>query len=318
MKKKFSWGFFLFDIGALCASFLIAIYYKDRAFNNYLPRLLLPFLIMFVFWVIVSSIAGKYQILSFSKARKIFNPILQANITVMAFAATFMYIFQNTNFSRIIVFGTFTLVTGLELAIAFAYFAVANARTISDDIDFVEPSEHEKLTGREKILLAESGVGVLNFCRKETVLNDSSTLLVDTSNPVNICAHGDTRFSSIINIKPINLTINPKSFLKTISDCLNPECLYIGCFESEKLRMQRFIRTYTPLFFIFFYLIDLFLNRMLPPYKTNSWIYLALTTGKNRNITEQEFREMLDGSGFKIEKEKEIDGLLYFTARKKA
>lgn len=337
MKKIISLNAIL-DILILAGAFLIFIWIKPASKRIYLPLYIKPFLGFLFLWLVVSFVAQKYSLSEQYKQEKAIFHIFITNAIITGIVSLLMFAFQTFFFSRLIVFGTIALATFLEVIIvslqqywfqAKESVDVSSAYQEFSDIIALEP----ELKKRKRTKHAEIDIPEMEISIKQGIIEESSekvyeyiSRLIDIENSKNTILSTTTRFNivklpqknyqAIINLKRINDIDYINHFFEAVSAKLDYKGYFIGCVETTMLRKKRLLKKFPPILNRIYYFFDYFLKRVFPKFPITKQIYNLLTRKQNQVISEPETYGRLYSCGFEVIGGQEINGMLYFTAKK--
>lgn len=153
------------------------------------------------------------------------------------------------------------------------------------------------------------------FITKQVKLEDN-VFLAFTNAPFNIDLLNRIQYKHIVNLKRLNDTRYLNDFFRSTNAKLPLGGLYINFAETFASRKQRILKALpNPLNWIH-YFIDTSWTRVASKLKLTKDIYFSLTNGKDRSLSRTEILGRLYYCGFEVLEEKQIDGYLYFIARK--
>src|SRR5512133_2453675 len=216
-KRRFLVYTFSADILILALSFILMTLLKPSGIRQYIPSHAPFFLVLALFWVIVSLLSGKIGSGQIVNLRTLLYHVITSNIVATSIAAMLMFAFRDLGFSRTVVFGTALTATFLELAAGTLWISFGKAALQVPDP--VVPSEREMVArshprnGAEyetdPFLVARLAQGVVPeraaaLAAMVSPAQSSRLSVVSTSAVLNIhnLAAGD--YSCIINLRPMN------------------------------------------------------------------------------------------------------------------
>ncbi len=120
-----------------------------------------------------------------------------------------------------------------------------------------------------------------------------------------------------MNLHELNDIRRINNYLITVSSCLIEGGIFIGKFETNKLRRHRFECTYPFYLARFLYFVDILWRRVTPKLPFLKKIYFFISQGRNRALSMAEGLGRLYFCGFDILNIKEYEHFLYFIATKK-
>jgi lipopolysaccharide/colanic/teichoic acid biosynthesis glycosyltransferase len=142
------------------------------------------------------------------------------------------------------------------------------------------------------------------------------TLVIDTSTPFNITAQPPDYYQCVVNLRRINDFKRINKFFEAINSILPLNGLYINCVQTNTLKKRRIMEKYPPVLNYIYYICYFIFMRIFPKLPVTKNIYFWITNGYHRAISRAEALGRLYSCGFEVLNETEVDGLLYFTARK--
>ncbi len=330
--------YILVDLLVVAASYLLSVWIKaGTLFTNYMdPRYLHPFLIFLGVWVVISFAAGKYAFEKYGRYRRVITSILSSNFIILGTASLLIYFFNTFYFSRLLVLGTLIIATGIELILGIFYYHMRVAKDLEGPVDheYLALQKH-KHNGNATILKKEAeplqplpgplasminreaGPAAVRFINDHNRHDGREILLLFTTNPFNIISQANGHHKYIINLRRINDIRFVNKFFETVNEHLPGNGRYTCCVETKDLRKQRLFNKYPfPVNYLFYYLIDFPVKRVMPKLKITKGLYFNLTRGQNRVITRAETLGRLISCGFEIIDEEYIGNLCYITSEK--
>ena len=122
---------------------------------------------------------------------------------------------------------------------------------------------------------------------------------------------------NIVCLKRLNDFRYLNKFIEGSNGVLANDGFFIGNLETLSIRKENILKRFPkPLNYIHYY-VDFILKRVLPKLHLTKKLYFSLTNGKNRVISEIEIMGRLYSCGFELLDHEEINGILWFIARKK-
>ena len=325
-----------FDILAVSLAFFIMIWIKPATVRIYLPTYIYPFFVFLFLWIIISLITRKYSAPERYKLSRALLLIITTNLIISGIVALAMYVFRSEFYSRLVVIGTISIASLLELFFALCDYYICNANNGPDTSRVFET--YQKIVGRDKVypkikicpkefthdpvpknikdtIVEESSIDVFHFLADNIDLNIPNYLLLSTTTQFNVDKLPETYFN-LVNLKRINDIRFINKFFESVNKKLLDSGFFIGCVETKDQRKKRLLKKYPPVLNRIYYFFDFILKRVFPKFNLTKRIYFFLTRGQNRVISKAETFGRLYSCGFKIVNETEIHGNLYFVARK--
>ena len=177
-------------------------------------------------------------------------------------------------------------------------------------------AKEEALAAREQALLVEIRENVFNYIFSYARIESENTLIVNTTSRFNITTQFKPQFESIVNLKRINDVRYINKFFEAANSKLPVGGLLIDHVETKNLRKKRILKKYPKGINFIYYFLDFILKRVFPKFSITKKIYFLITRGNNRVLTKAETFGRLYSCGFEIISEKNLNGHLYFVARK--
>lgn len=283
----------LIDLFILSAFFGLFLWLKPATLRHYVPHFSEPYLYFTLLWVGVSFVTGKYTILAKKEIEKVLFPIVASSAISIAAVSVAMYSFQNTSYSRMVVLGTILAATVIEIFLANLYYF------------HTFKNEFAKIADTRAIVLP---AWVSSDVLKNAIVLKTSSWVTVASLPY--------KYERIINSERLNRVRNINSLLESVNERLVDGGVYIGCVETIEQRVFRLLSKFTPAFISLVYVADFLFHRVLPKIGITSKSYFAVTRGYANVLSKAETFGRLCYCGFEIADEWEIDGLLYFSAKK--
>jgi lipopolysaccharide/colanic/teichoic acid biosynthesis glycosyltransferase len=332
--------YLLVDILVVTAVFFFFIWIKPGTKRFYLPTYFPPFLFFLFLWVAVSISIDKYRLDRKESLRDILFPIIAGDMIIFGAVLALMFAFREFSFSRMIVFGTMVFSTLAELVLGYAFYynrrLSRNAEKI--DVDTTEmlkvlAEEHHRngsfqKTARETliteavaplqkdVIIREAGEKVFDYVCGQMENRECRKLVISTSTPFNITAQPPEYYQCVINLRKINDFKRVNKFFEAVNSILPHHGIYVNCVQTNHLKKKRILSKYPPVLNWIYYCFYFVFMRIFPKLPVTKNIYFWITNGYHRAISRAEALGRLYSCGFEVLDEKEIDGQLYFTARK--
>lgn len=345
MQKKQSYFIFIiFDFLFVIGSFLLMVWYKPASLRIYLPAYFRPFLAFWITWMLISLLGGKYTLNRKKTLVDLLTPVLRIALTTVLLISISVYVFDYYHFSRLIVFGTILLSTGLNVLFIIFYYLHRKAR-ISDEFStsiFNPPTEidtehpllvHGKIEQEDQIkkpkipflpLLREkylsNNIRLFQFLHSNLALDlmdGIRSFVLNTSDNSSVENLEDKSQQFLLNLHRLNDHRRVNKYFILINQKLRYNGVFVSCADTLGIRFDRIFKKYPVYFAWFCYSVDALFRRVFPKLPVFKEIYFALTRGRNRLISKAELLGRLSFCGFDIEAIQEIEGKLYFIAIKK-
>lgn len=338
-KRNFRVLTTLLDIGILAVSFLFMVWLKPASASQYLPSHMDFFVILAIFWIIVSLAAGKMHRGKIVNLRSLFTRTIISNVISLSVASLFILGLELGGHSRFVMFGTALTATILELLAGIVFVAMKKAswqdyqpvkdyKTIralteeeivgeSDTCKMCDEAENLVSAELKEALVAECGPeisnGILNIARGR--LNGHSRIMATTTE-FNIAALPEKDYKYLINLRRINDIKDLDHFFDTVNKKIRPGGYFMCCVETKDLRKRRLLKKYPPVLNYMYYTADFIVKRAFPKLRITRWLYLVLTKGNNVVISRAEALGRMVRAGFSISNESFINGHMYIEGRK--
>lgn len=329
------------DIIIVFFSFLFFAWIKPGTRSYYIPYYINSFYIFAGVWLIVSLVIDKFNISKKERLKDLYVPIIIANTTLVAIITTLIYYFHLFNYSRLIVFGTILLSTGLEMLVTYLYYydklitreaeitekieerIVEEEKELRQKMPFPEPPPIEEYFDLTKIpphirdlITSETSGAVFEFISRYIDLSGQNVAIVSTTTSFNIGNLEPGKYRAIVNLKRSNDIRRVNKFFETINARLPAGGKFIGCAETYWQRRERLVKGVPPVISHIFLFFDFIYKRVFPKLFLIKNIYFAITHGRRRVLSLAETLGRLVSCGFDIIHFEEIDHLIYFVVKK--
>jgi lipopolysaccharide/colanic/teichoic acid biosynthesis glycosyltransferase len=323
--------FALFDTLLVIAGTLFILYYhdgeQDISRSHQLAYISFPIL-----WLTLSALTRKFRLGEHVNHRRVLSSVLFSNFVILAVIAILAVLFRITHFSRLVLFGTVSLITLFELVAGMIYVAIQQSVFLKDWIGLEIPVQQSlNLTPvpppdlvslpqnfemvRESIV-EESGKEAFDWISRQLDITDPHHLILSTDTRFNILNHPAGFYTGLVNLQRVNNLRRINKFFETVNAKLPTGGLYLGCGETYWLRKQRILAKFPPGINWVVYTIDFFLYRVFPKLALTNKVYFLITRGRKRVISRTEVLGRLYSCGFEVLEEKPVGNLLYWKARK--
>jgi len=329
-NRRFRIYNFSADIIILTVSFLFMIWLKPAGMKSYIPSHLPVFIILAIFWVVVSMINGKIGRGQIVNIRSLFYRVLSSNIIAVSVAALLMYSLREVSYSRTVVLGTALTATILELVAGTLWIAFGKAV-----VQVAEPavlSEREMVARshpvNEKGIIADPSLearlqeGCSQACAKAlasmvSMAETSRLAVVSTTESFNIRSLAEGDYTCIINLKVMNAIKRIDEFLDSANIRLTGDGVYICVVETLEQRSRRLKKKLTPWLYYFLLPGDFLFWRVMPRLRLTRGLWQFFTGGANPHLSRAEILGRLCRAGFTIRQEMFTGNLLCIKAERK-
>lgn len=325
-------GLIITDVLLLTTAYFFMAYVKSGP--TYLSgSYLIGFGITVLIWVFSSFYLKKYHPHKDEKVLFMIRIVIYPNLLTVALLSFIIYAFGTTFFSRLMVFGTLGIATGLELIVFGLYTYAIRSQAIDDALAFLEqpPTQQDKRRMAEAVehtkyletqlflkeaIAEECGPLVADYLALHANLGAPKTLMLSTTTRFNVLKQPDKEYNTIINLKRVNDIQYLNKFFESVNHKLPPNGLFFGCAETKDQRKRRILAKFPPLLNWIAYTLDFMLKRVFPKFKPTKRIYFLLTRGNNRVLSKAEILGRLYSCGFEVVDDQFVNGFFVFHARR--
>ena len=330
-KRRFRVYTITADILILALSFIVMTWLKPAGMKTYVPSHAPFFLVLALFWVIVSLLSGKIGSGQIVNLRTLLYHVITANIIATSIAAMLMYAFRDLGFSRTVVFGTALTATFLELTAGSLWISFRKAalqvpdQVIPSEREMVARSHHRNGVGYDPDpdLIARLAPGATPersaaLASMVSPAQSSRLSVVSTAEVFNIqnLAPGD--YTCIINLRPMNAIRGLDTFLDEVNVRLTGDGIYICCVETMQQRSRRLRNKLTPVIYYAVAPVDFLLKRVIPRLRITRGMWQFFTHSANPPLSRAEALGRLCRAGFAIRQEKFAGNLLLIKAERRS
>ena len=338
MIRRQTLVYFILDVLVVTIAFLIFIWIKPASRRFYLPYYFPPFVFFLSLWIVVSISIDKYRLHKKQTLRDILFPVFVGDFIIFTSVVFLIVLFQQFEYSRLIVFGTLGLSFLAEVFLAYVYYYNRKLSRDAEHFDtftqtwikvkagLVDQEEAESilvarpeksvLQLNRELVIREAGEDVFRFIEKSINLEHQRTLVVSTTNTFNILSQPEGHFEAIVNLYNINDFKRINKFFEAVNSRLPQYGLYINSVLTNKIRKQQIMKKYPPVLNGIFYFFHFIFMRVFPKLPVTKRFYFWVTNGYNRAISKAEAFGRLYSCGFELIDSEQIGNRLYFVARK--
>ena len=124
-------------------------------------------------------------------------------------------------------------------------------------------------------------------------------------------------YHNIACVQKFNVILNIDNFLQRVNNSLTQKGTLIGTIQTNQLRKENHRFKRVPLLGHVVEVLEFVFHRIFPKINGLKQLYFSITQGKAQHISKAEILGRIIKSGFQIKEiEENIDGLMYFVARK--
>lgn len=331
MRSKTS-RYVLIDIIIVSLVFSLFLLMRTEPFMVAVNNYLYSFLIFLGIWLIISLVSNKFNFDREKDLTMIIRQIIIGNLLILGTATTLMFLVRVDYYSRMVLFGTISATTLVELIWGTLIYYIHNAVT-EPPVLGTEQLPHKRSSlrralspriltkkvdfkTREDAILVEIDQDAYNYIFSYADIESVETLIISTTTRFNIDTQLKEKFKAIVNLKRLNDIRYVNKFFESANGRLPVGGLFIDFVETKELRKKRILSKYPPVINYVLYTFDYIIKRILPKFALTKGIYFFLTRGQNRVFSKAEVFGRLYSCGFEIISEKLVNRHLYFVAQK--
>jgi lipopolysaccharide/colanic/teichoic acid biosynthesis glycosyltransferase len=342
---------FSFSLVFLTIEFIILTWLTFYSFLNYdftdysIKQKILFIIILYTIWFVNSSFNRHSDVAEGST----FSRIVWNHVTsyIMLFLIVSSMVFLLTlpiEIKKIVIYNVaiFSLWSFVALIVYYLYrrspkidnvtFGLLNATEFPEEF-YSDDNPNEEtfkktavLTDRFKLLRAQlkniylkKFPSVFNFLDTNLLLNRydiSNCVILRSADVYNVEVLPDDSVEMYINLHELNDIKRINEYLIQINKRLKQNGYFIGRFQSNHLKYEQFHSRYPFYLANFYYSLDFLWKRVFPKMPFLKKIYQFVSKGKNRALSMAEGLGRLYYCGFQVKTIQEVDGFLYFIAKK--
>jgi lipopolysaccharide/colanic/teichoic acid biosynthesis glycosyltransferase len=338
--NSFSLHLLFYDFLLMVASYYLTNLVKRGTLSlpdNYDAILLL----ISALWLVSAVFTRKFNKQKYRNYYYAFAPYIKSFIIMTAAMALIVFTFRLFHFSRFQLFGTLGLMVILEAIFYYLYFISGKDRAKKGDIETVD--EIKAILRQEELPLEidlklkrdHQLVNPVGNKLKEKYLSDnpelykfifdnlkveaidiSDTIVVNTHNLYNIQTIDDHQITLLINLHRLNdfRWLN-RYFLEVHKKIYNGG-YFIGCADTIATHKRKIFKKFPKIFAQPIYIVNFFINRILPKLPGIKRVYFFITKGRNRDLSRAEILGRLYFCGYKVVAENEIADRYYFIVQR--
>jgi len=338
--KNFSLFRFVTDISLVGLSFFVLNFYK-RSTLELSPIYEELFLVVFALWVITSLFTKKYERIKTRNYYYAIAPYVKSFALTIALSSVIVFAFRMFFYSRLQIFGTFALTFIIESFVLYIYYKFKSQTSSEHDIETIQevhqlieqenlPFELDKIQSmRNRDIVSVKEKLKTKFLKKypkqfkfinEYInllkIDEMDTCVLNTHTMYNIQTIEDHTVSLFINLHKINdIRYLNRYFLEIHRKIYNGGFL-VGKVDTIVTHRTTFYKKFSKTIAQIMYPVYFLIKRVFPKLPGIQKIYFLITNGRNRALSKAETLGRLYFCGFRIIKEEEIDGSLYFIAQR--
>lgn len=327
-SSKTNYYYLITDQVILSVVFFVIQWYLSGPINLNLPKYIFPFVGFNAVWIIVGLVINKYYIINGHRFPKKAVLITVSDLFAIIIALIIFKLFNPGNISFRLFLGLGCATYILEIFVVMLLYIFK--RSVKIDWDDNQPGlpKHEEVSGTFSVLneeiqhkvrdtiLEESGENVLAFLQKKADLKSSGNMVLLATDCGCLLQLKKENYNTLINLRRVNDIPFINKFFSAVNSKLPFGGKFIGCIETLEIRKHRLLKKIPfPVNYVF-YFFDFLLNRLASKLQLTKDFYFYVTSGYSQVISKAEVFGRLYACGFKVMEEREIDGQLYFIAKK--
>ncbi|MBM3405146.1 MAG: sugar transferase [Bacteroidetes bacterium] len=327
------------DIGVVLFSYLVFAWIKPGTKNRFILEYYPSLLVFLGIWIFVSLMISKYNFSKKTRLQDVEIPIIISNFTILSVVSILIY-FLDVFYSRMVVFGTVLLSTGIEMLLVYIYHSFEFSTEIETEMSVIgttpakeaipaakvvsilkpevpdKPEEKVDATAIASAIVEEVGEEPLAYISRFIDLESARNIFVSTTTRFNIKRLAGDHYYALINLKRINDIQRINKFFETVNSKLPDGGVFIDWAETNALRKKKILNHFPVVLNYIVYSIDFLFRRVFPKMAITQKVYFFLTKGRNRALSRAESLGRLYSCGFEVVDETTIEDHLYFVARK--
>lgn len=305
LQQRISWRLLFADFVLLNASFFVVNYFK-RGSVNLKPGYGLLLIVIYGVWFLASLATRKFDK---DSAHNIFSALtycIKSMALMTVTMAALVYALRLQYFSRMQIFGTFSILFFFEIFLYVFYVITKKERASKTDIESIEEAksffEQEKLVS--DIEHDDAGFIPENPVRNslETALDffnpwlfkfidkfidllkidKNNTRILSTGDLNNLRTSDENTVSLIVNLYKLNHFRKVNQYFLEVYRKLKPSGYFIGKVSTIHSYKEKVKERYPKYFSEVFYTLHFIFFRIFPKLPFTRQIYFALTLGRNR------------------------------------
>ena len=284
----------------------------------------------------VAMLFDKYNFGRRSGGRKTLYPLLYTNLTFVLAGSLIIMLRAELGGYHMLFYGTAAMATVFELLgwwVLYVFYA-AKHRGYAREHENGEGVSDEEKKGRHVLrvspprvfasihgmairqsILDQIGPGAFDYLRTHVPLGKSS-MVISSADRLSVLILPKRGINTIVNLQRVNDHQFVNKFFESVNYKLPQGGIFSSYAETKELRKARFLRRYTPFLGFVLYSFDFLWTRLAPKLPVFKKIYFRVTQGRNRVMSRAEILGRLYSCGFEILDETQVNGVLFFVARK--
>jgi len=342
--KNFSITRLFSDVIIFTLAFFILNYFKRDSFELS-PLYEELFLVVFALWLVSSMFTKKYERLKTRNFYYAIAPYVKSFIIAFAVISVVVFAFRWFFYSRLQIFGAFTLTLFLESIVFYFYYIYqSKSKTKSNSKHDIETYQEvhqlieqenlpfeldkiNKLKNREinsvkeklKSFYLTDHSKLFKFINNNIDLvniDETDTCVLNTHTLYNVRTIGDHSVSLFINLHKLNdIRYLNRYFLEIHRKIYNGGYI-VGKVDTIATHRTRFYKKFSKTLADLIYPFNFLFRRIFPKLPGIQKLYFFITRGRNRVISKAEVLGRLYFCGFNVIDVREIEETLYFIAQR--
>lgn len=337
---------FLLDVFLVLLSFALVYRWHRGSLlaGEDFPLLLLGLVLA---WLASALLTHRFRLLRRRGGIPTLVPFWKGEVLLLLATASFLFITDQSQFSRTIVLGSILVFCGLESMAILTLWMILRTRSADDtaaplrkapEVDYgrireremgdrgvgpyrIPESPLESIFLREQLRLVYlAGQPDLFHFMDENIdmgsMDVIHTAVMETSEPDPVGRIADDSLEFMMNLHRVNDFRRVNHFFLQAHRALRPNGVLVLNFESLRQRRERFLTRHPLPIARVLLLLDFAYRRAMPRLPVLKKIYFALSRGRNRVLSFTECLGRMFYCGFDVVSWKEINGRIHFIMRK--
>lgn len=343
--------FFSFSLVFLTTEFLILTFITFYSFLFYefpdysLKQKILFIIILYTIWFVNSSFNRHADVAMGSSFTRIVMNHLTSYIVLFLIVSSMLFLLALPfEIKKVVIYNIvlFSVWSFIALVVYYLYrsspktdsvsFGLLNSTEFPEEFyssDYVGNETQEKenpiperfqlLRDQLENIYLKKFPNVFNFLNINLLLNKydiSNCVVLRSADIYNVEVLPDDSIEIYMNLHELNDIRNINQYLIQINKRLKNEGYFVGKFQSNRLKYEKYHKKYPFYMANILYSLDFIWKRVFPKLPILKQIYFYLSNGRNRALSMAEGLGRLYYCGFKVKTIQEINNYLYFIAKK--
>jgi len=345
-KKIFSFSFVFLTIEFIILTWITFYSFLFYEFPDYsLKQKILFIIILYTIWFVNSSFNRHADVAKGSSfARVVLNHLTSYIVLFLIVSSMLFLLALPIEIKKVVIYNIilFSVWSFVALVVFYLYrsapktdsvsFGLLNSTEFPEDfytgdsvddeeseIDNVIPERFQLLKDQLENIYLKKFPNVFNFLNSNLFLNKydiSNCVILRSSDVYNVEVLPDESIEIYMNLHELNDIRNINHYLIQINKRLKKDGYFVGKFQSNHLKYEKYHKKYPFYMANILYSIDFIWKRVFPKLPILRQVYFYLSNGRNRALSMAEGLGRLYYCGFKVKTIQEIDTNLYFIAKK--